>query len=73
MDMARLLDAICEAIEASGKTRYRISKDPGISQTQLSRFMAGTRGLSVESVEALAEYLELEIIVRPKRRTRKAK
>ena len=71
--MTRLLDAICEGIEASGKTRYRIAKDTGISQTQLSRLMTGERGLSIESAERLADYLGLEIIVRPKRRTRRAK
>ena len=72
-DMARILDAICEAIKASGKTRYRIAKDTGISQTQLSRLMTGERGLSIESAERLADYLGLEVIIRPKRRTRKAK
>ena len=72
-DMARILDAICEAIEASDKTRYRIAKDTGISQTQLSRLMTGERGLSIEALERLADYLGLELIIRPKRRTRKAK
>ncbi len=71
--MTRILDAICEAIEASDKTRYRIAKDTGISQAHLSRLMSGERGLSIESAEKLADYLGLEIIIRPKRRRRKAK
>ena len=66
--MARVLDAICDAIEASDKTRYRIAKDTGISQTQLSRLMSGERGLSIDALELLADYLGLEIIMRPKRR-----
>ena len=72
-DMARLLDAICEAIEASGKTRYRIAKDTGISQTQLSRLMTGERGLSIEALERLTDYLGLEITIQPKGRRRKGK
>lgn len=66
--MAPILDDIRAAIKASGKTRYAIAKDVGISQSQLCQLMAGTKGLSVEAVERLAEYLGLEIEIRPKRR-----
>ena len=72
-DMGRILDAICEAIEASDKTRYRIAKDTGISQPQLSRLMTGERGLSIDALERLADYLGSEIVMRPKRRRRKGK
>ena len=68
MGMTRILDAICEAIEASDKTRYRIAKDTGISQAHLSRLMSGERGLSIDTLERLADYLGLEIVIRPKRR-----
>ena len=71
--MPPLLDAICDAIEASDKTRYRIAKDTGISQGHLSRLMSGERGVSVAALEQLAEYLDLEIVIRPKRRSRKGK
>ncbi len=73
MDMGRILDAICNAIEGSDKTRYRIAKDTGISQTQLSRLMSGERGLSIDALETLADYLGLEIVMRPKRRRRKGR
>ena len=66
--MAGLLDAICGAIETSGTTRYRIAQDTGISQTQLCRVISGERGLSIDALETLADYLELEIVMRPKRR-----
>jgi hypothetical protein len=72
-DVADLLDEIRDAIEASDETRYRIAKGSGVSQGQLSRLMSGEQGLSVANVQRLAEYLGLEIIVRSKRRTRKAK
>lgn len=68
MGMTRILDAICEAIEASDQTRYRIAKDIGISQAHLSRLMSGERGLSIDTLERLADYLGLEIVIRPKRR-----
>ena len=66
--MARILDAICEAIEASDKTRYRIAKDTGISQAQLSRLLSGERGLSIPALERLADDLGLEIVIRRKKR-----
>ena len=65
--MAELLKAIREAIKASGQTCYRISKGAKIAPSQLSRLLTGERGLSVESLERLADYLGLEITIRPKR------
>jgi transcriptional regulator with XRE-family HTH domain len=65
--MARILKAIREAIRQSGKTRYSISKATGIDQAQLSKLMKGNTGLSLDSLERLAEFLELEIVIRPKR------
>ncbi len=73
MGMGQLLDEIRIAIEASRKTRYRIAKDTGISQTQLSRLMSGERGLSIDALETLAGYLGLKIVVRPKRHRRKGR
>jgi len=65
--MAPILDDIRKAIEVSGKTRYRISKDTGISEGHLSELMAGTKGLSIEALERLASYLGLEIVIQAKR------
>lgn len=66
--MEMLLEAIRKAIKTGKVTRYRIAKDTGISQPQLSRLMGGKGGLSIEALERLADYLGLEIIIRPKRR-----
>ena len=68
--MARLLDEIREAIDASGKTRYRIAQESGIAESVLSRLMSGERGLSIDAMETLADYFGLEIVMRPKRRRR---
>ena len=66
--MANVLDRIRAAIRKSGVTRYRIAKETDIGQPQLSRLMKGECGLSIEALERLAEYLGLEIRIRPKRR-----
>ncbi len=66
--MSQLLDAIRKAIEASGKTRYRIAQESGIAESVLSRLMSGERGLSIDGLEQLADYLGLEISIRPAKR-----
>ena len=71
--MSRLLDEIRRAIETGDKTRYRLSQDTGIPQSQLSRFMTGEKGLSFDAMERLADALGLEVIIRPKRTRRKRK
>ncbi len=50
-----------QAIEASGQSRYAIWKATGIDQAQLSRFMGGECGLSMETLDALCEHLGLEL------------
>lgn len=64
----KLSDQIRKAVDDSGESRYAICKAIGIDQGQLSRFMAGKMGLSMVKLDALAEYLELDIIVRSKRK-----
>ncbi len=66
--MPPIYDDIREAIEASELTRYRIAKETGIGESQLSLFMAGKKGLSVEALETLADCLGLEITTRRKRK-----
>jgi hypothetical protein len=65
--MAKLLKAIRQAIQASGMSRYAIHKATGIDQGQLSKLMKRQAGLSLESLETLADFLGLEIIIRAKR------
>lgn len=60
-----IYDEIRKSIGTSDKTRYRLWQETGISQAQLSQFMAGDKGLSVEALEKLAHCLNLEIIARP--------
>jgi len=60
-------DQLREAIERSGVSRYRIAREADVDEGQLCRFMAG-EGLSLRSIDALAEYLGLDLIARPKQK-----
>lgn len=66
--MAKLLEQVREAIEASGQSRYAISKATGIGQSQLAKVMAGTAGLSIEAAELLLNHLGYRIEVKQTRR-----
>ncbi len=69
--MGHLADSIRTAIEDSDETPYAIAKGADVARSQLSRLLSGERGLNTDAIERIAEYLELDIIIRPKRRTRK--
>ena len=69
--MSQILDELQRRIQASGKSRYALSKETGIEESALSRFMAGTRGLSIDSIEKLAKALGFELVMR--KRLRKGK
>jgi plasmid maintenance system antidote protein VapI len=57
-----LSDQVRQVIETSGKTRYVISKETGIGQDTLSLFVNGKRGLSMEVLDKLGEYLGLRVV-----------
>lgn len=52
------------AIATSGYTRYRISKETGVAEAALSRFMSGQQGLTLTSTDALCDFLGLDLIQR---------
>lgn len=58
-------DEIREAVNASGKSRYAIAKILGIAESTMSRFMNGKGGLSMNSIDRLAELLRLHIVAKP--------
>lgn len=71
--MSTLVNAIRRAIEANDASRYRIAKDTGIAQSQLSRLVSGERGLDVDTIERLADYLGLQITIGPKTKAKTTK
>ena len=56
-----LSDELRQAIERSDVSRYSIWQQTGIDQGSLSKFMDGERGLSIESIDTIAELLGLHI------------
>ena len=64
----KLSDQIRRAVDASGVSRYRISKTLGIAESTMSRFMSGPGGLSMEYLDGLAGLLDLKITAGKSRR-----
>lgn len=65
----KMSDQIRAAVESCGVSRYEICKESGIQQAALSRFMAGT-GITTSTLDKLADYLGLEIVVKGKAKGR---
>lgn len=59
-----------QAIERSGLSRYGIWQQTGIDQGSLSKFIDGERGLSIESIDKIAELLGLHICTADAKRSR---
>ena len=66
----RLSEQIRQAIADSDKTRYRNATDTEINEAALGKFFHGERGLSLETLDVLCEYLELEIVKKSRKRGR---
>lgn len=57
-------EVVRRAIEESGVSRYELAKRSGVSQSVLSRFVAGDRSINLETLDRLAEVLGIEIRIR---------
>ena len=71
--MGQLRQGIIDAMKASGQSRYAIAKGSGVSSSQLSRLVSGERGLTIATIEQLANYLRVRITFTPHARSRKAR
>jgi DNA transposition AAA+ family ATPase len=58
-----LTDQLRQAIDESGLTRYQIARSAGIDESALAKFYNGHRGLSMDALNALGEFLQLTIIL----------
>ena len=67
----KLSDQLRQAVLDAGVSRYRIAQDACIDEAALSKFVHGERGLSLDTLDRLAEYLKLEITTRREKRQRK--
>jgi len=62
----KVSDRIREAVQTARVSRYRISRDTGIEESALSRFLSKERALSMKAIDALADYFGLELVRRRK-------
>ncbi len=69
-----LSEQVRRAIRDCGLTRYRIFKATGIDQATLTRFMSGERGLPMKTLDVLADFLRLRIVMDgPRRQAKKGR
>jgi plasmid maintenance system antidote protein VapI len=55
-------DQLRQAVLDCGQSQYAICKATGIDKTALYRFINGERGVSMEVMNTLGEYLGLRIV-----------
>ena len=60
-----------EVLAKEGVTAYRLWKDLGIDQGQLSKFFSGTVNISLEMMEQIADYLGYDLVLVKRKRPRK--
>lgn len=60
----KLSDQLRAAIFNAGCSRYEISRQTGIDQSVLSKFMSGERGVSLHSADLLCEFLKVDLTKR---------
>jgi hypothetical protein len=68
-----LTDQLRQAIDDCGLTRYQIAKATGIDESALAKFYNAHRGLSMEALNALGEFLQLTITLGRKPGTKRGK
>jgi hypothetical protein len=54
-------DELRFAVDACGRSRYRLCKELGIAESTLSRFMSGERGLTLRCLDRFAALLDLHL------------
>ena len=57
-----IAEQLREAIRKSGKTAYQLSQESGVSQAVLSRFLGGTRDITLSTADKLCDVLGLDLL-----------
>ena len=63
----KLSDQLRQAIGSCGQTRYQIAKATGISQSALSLFCSGKRGLSMNAIDSLVLFFKWKLVAQTPR------
>jgi transcriptional regulator with XRE-family HTH domain len=58
-------------LDREGVTAYKVWKDLGIHQSQLSKFFHGKVNISMEMLEQIADYLGYDLVLVKRKRPRK--
>jgi len=67
-----LTEQLRHAVLNCAQTQYALSKATGIDKTAMSRFINGERGVSMQVLDKLGEYLGLRIVTdKPKSKAKK--
>lgn len=66
----QLFELVRKLITDSAESRYSMSKATGISQSQLTQFMGGNKGLGNDAMDRLLSHLGYEVRVVKKKRSR---
>ena len=64
----KLSDQVRRAVESCPRSRNSVCREAGIDPGAFSNFMAGRRGMSLASLDRLAEVLDLRIVVGQQKR-----
>ncbi len=67
---SRFSDQLRKAIDESGMSRYAICQACGIDKGTMSRFMSRQVGLSLQTLDRLADFLDLRITTGKRRRAK---
>jgi plasmid maintenance system antidote protein VapI len=59
---AKVSDQLRRAIEADGRSLYRIAEEADVSRGVLSRFLTGKSGLTTDTIDRLAPVLRLRVV-----------
>jgi transcriptional regulator with XRE-family HTH domain len=66
MAKTKFIDRLRQLLRESGMQQKEISEATGVDRAVVSKFINGQVGLSMESINALAEYFGWEIVVKKK-------
>jgi len=64
----KLSERIRKAVLNSQKTRYAIAVGAGVDHAVLRRFMRGERDIKLTTAEHLAEFLDLELVQKKRKK-----
>ena len=64
-------DRLREVLQRERVTRYRLCKDLGIDQGEMSRFSHGKQNISLQMLLRIADYLGYDLVLVKRKRPRK--